>query len=297
MTKVRTAVFPVAGLGTRFLPATKATPKEMLPVVDKPLIQYAVEEAAEAGIETFVFVTGRGKTAIEDHFDMNYELESVLKERGDDRKLNSVTDFRPNSGEIVYVRQVRPEGLGHAVWCARHAIGDDSFAVILADDLLLPSGLALRSMIEEHERTGANVVLVQDVDPADTGKYGIVTPGGATDTATVVSDIVEKPSPEDAPSTLGVIGRYVFHRSMMDELASTGRGTGDEIQLTDAMAASLSSRPLHAVTNPGRRYDCGTKLGMLEATVTVALERDDLVDDATTVIRQALEAGTDRRQT
>lgn len=276
MSSVTTAVFPVGGLGTRFLPATKALPKELLPVVDKPLLQYAVEEAIEAGIETFIFVTGRGKSAIEDHFDISYELESTLSARGDTQTIAMLDQFRPDSGQIAYVRQMQPLGLGHAVWCARHLVGDDPFAVILADDFLYPNGGALTSMIDEYETTGSNVILVEEVARENTGSYGIITPGDETATATEVTAIVEKPDPEVAASRLGVIGRYVLHPSIMDILGTMGEGALGEIQLTDALEASLKDRGLHAVTNRGERFDCGSKLGMIHATIKVALDRPDL---------------------
>ena len=271
---IKTAVFPVAGLGTRFLPATKALPKELLPVVDTPLIQYAVDEAIEAGIENLVFVTGRGKTAIEDHFDVSYELEATLSSRDQTETLAMLQAIRPHPGQFAYVRQMEPLGLGHAVWCARHLISDEPFAVILADDLLHPTGDALKAMIAEHEATGANIVLVEDVNPSHTDRYGIITPGESTDTATEVIGIVEKPASAAAPSHLGVIGRYILNPSIMDRLASTEPGSIGEIQLTDAIAASLETELVRAVTNPGVRFDCGTKIGMIEATITVASERD-----------------------
>lgn len=273
---IRTAVFPVAGLGTRFLPATKALPKELLPIVDTPLIQYAVDEAIDAGIENLIFVTGRGKSAIENHFDVSYELEATLRSRGDTETLEMLEAIRPLPGQVAYVRQMEPLGLGHAVWCARHLIADEPFAVLLADDLLHPSGNALKEMIAEHEATGANILLVQEVDPSHTERYGIITPGESTGTATKVTGIVEKPTTADSPSHLGVIGRYILNPSIMDELASTRPGTIGEIQLTDAISSVLRSEPVHAVTNPGVRFDCGTKIGMIEATVTIALARDDL---------------------
>lgn len=279
MAGVTTAVFPVGGLGTRFLPATKALPKELLPVVDKPLLQYAVEEAMEAGIETFIFVTGRGKSAIEDHFDISYELESTLRDRGDSETLSMLDKFRPDSGQIAYVRQMQPLGLGHAVWCARHLVGNDPFAVILADDFLFPSGGVLKSMIDEYEATESNVVLVEEIQREDTGSYGIITPGRKTDTATQVTSIVEKPEPQDAPSLLGVIGRYVLHPSIMDILGTMGTGALGEIQLTDGLEASLADRELHAVTNTGLRFDCGSKLGMIRATLAVSLDRPDLAPE------------------
>lgn len=286
MGRVRTAVFPVGGLGTRFLPATKALPKEMLPVVDKPLIQYAVEEAHEAGIESFIFVTGRGKSAIEDHFDVSYELERTLEARGDSTTLAMLEESRPQSGQIAYIRQMQPRGLGHAVWCARHLVQDEPFAVILADDLLYPSGNALTALIDEHEATGANVLLVQEVPNEATTQYGIITPGDKTPTSTTVKSIVEKPKPADAPSNLGVIGRYVLNPSIMDTLGTTRTGAIGEIQLTDALAASIDSTPLHAVTNPGTRFDCGSKLGMIEASLAVAMDRDDLADGMRGILTQ-----------
>ncbi len=276
MPRITTAVFPVGGLGTRFLPATKALPKELLPVVDKPLLQYAVEEAMEAGIETFIFVTGRGKSAIEDHFDISYELESTLRTRGDYTTIAMLDQFRPDSGQIAYVRQMQPLGLGHAVWCARHLVGDNPFAVILADDFLYPSGGVLKSMIDEYEATDANVVLVEEVERQYTANYGIITPGQTTESATQVTAIVEKPQPQDAPSLLGVIGRYVLHPSIMDILDDLGTGALGEIQLTDALATSLRDRELHAVRNTGMRFDCGSKLGMIRAMLAVALDRPDL---------------------
>jgi UTP--glucose-1-phosphate uridylyltransferase len=276
MAQVTTAVFPVAGLGTRFLPATKAIPKELLPVVDRPLIQYAVDEAIEAGIENLIFVTGRGKTAIENHFDVSYELEALLAERSDTETLALLDGIRPNPGQVAYVRQMEPLGLGHAVWCARNLIGDKPFAVILADDLLHPTGNALSAMIAEYERTGANIVLVQEVPPATTDRYGIVTPGERAGASMSVSAVVEKPEPAEAASNLGIIGRYILDPSILSILETTDRGAGGEIQLTDALAGSLADHELRAVVNPGFRFDCGSKLGLVEATIAIALERDDL---------------------
>jgi UTP--glucose-1-phosphate uridylyltransferase len=286
MTRVKTAVFPVAGLGTRFLPATKALPKELLPVVDRPLIQYAVDEALDAGIESLIFVTGRGKTAIEDHFDVSYELEATLAARNDFETLALLQDIRPQPGQVVYVRQMEPLGLGHAVWCARNLVGSEPFAVILADDLLHPTGGALKAMIDEHETTGANVVLVQEVSATETSRYGIIDPGERSDTATNVTGIVEKPGPGDAPSNLGVIGRYILDPSIMDHLATTPSGASEEIQLTDGLAASLKDRELHAITNPGVRFDCGSRIGLIEATITIALERDDLGPQVKDLLRR-----------
>ena len=276
MPPVTTAVFPVAGLGTRFLPATKAIPKELLPVVDRPLIQYAVDEAIEAGIENLIFVTGRGKTAIENHFDVSYELEALLAERSDTETLALLDGIRPKPGQVAYVRQMEPLGLGHAVWCARNLIGDRPFAVILADDLLHPTGNALSAMIAEHDSTGANVVLVQEVPPDTVDQYGIVTAGDSNGHSISVTAVVEKPRPADAASNLGIIGRYILNPSILSVLEKTDRGAGGEIQLTDALAGSLRDHELRAVLNPGLRFDCGSKLGLVEATIAIALERNDL---------------------
>ena len=286
MASVKTAVFPVAGLGTRFLPATKALPKELLPVVDRPLIQYAVDEALDAGIESLIFVTGRGKTAIENHFDVSYELEATLAARNDFETLALLKDIRPQPGQVAYVRQMQPLGLGHAVWCARNLVGNQPFAVILADDLLHPTGSALKAMINEHETTGANVVLVQEVSDADTNRYGIIDRGAQSATATNVVGIVEKPGPNDAPSNLGVIGRYILDPSIMDRLAVMPSGASGEIQLTDGLAGSLKDRELHAVVNPGVRFDCGSKIGLIEATISIALEREDLGPQVRDLLRR-----------
>lgn len=288
MSHVNTAVFPVGGLGTRFLPATKALPKEMLPVVDKPLIEYAVEEARDAGIEYFVFVTGRGKTAIENHFDTNFELETSLKERGDHALLERIkrNDFVP--GRIAYVRQIEPMGLGHAVWCARHLIGDEPFAVLLADELIRSERPCLSDLIEVHQQTGGNVVSVMPVPRDQTSRYGIVATPDGGGRIREVTDLVEKPSVEDAPSNLALIGRYVLEPSIMDHLDTTERGAGGEVQLTDALCRDIGKHPFHAVELSGRRYDCGTKVGYLEANVALALERRDLGGDAEAAVRRAL---------
>jgi UTP--glucose-1-phosphate uridylyltransferase len=281
---VRTAVFPVAGLGTRFLPATKSIPKELLPIVDRPLIQYAVDEARAAGIENFVFVTGRGKGAIEDHFDMSYELEQTLAARGRTRDLIELRRSRLGPGQVAYVRQVEPLGLGHAVWCARHIVGDEPFAVLLADDLIVAEPSPLTSMIAVHEQTGGNVVLVDEVPPETTREYGIIEPGLASESAMDVLSMVEKPDPSAAPSNLAVIGRYILTASVMKTLETTGRGAGGEIQLTDALVASIGSEPLSAVQLDGQRYDCGSKTGFIEATIRLALEREDLRPDVQRLI-------------
>jgi len=277
--RVRTAVFPVAGLGTRFLPATKSIPKELLPIVDRPLIQYAVDEARAAGIENFVFVTGRGKGAIEDHFDVSFELEQTLAARGKTRDLAELRELRPGPGQVAYVRQMEPLGLGHAVWCARHIVGNEPFAVLLADELILAEPESLATMIEVHERTGGNVVLVDEVAATATGQYGIIEPGPSSGNAIEVMSMVEKPDPSVAPSNLAIVGRYVLTAPIMDILATTGEGAGGEIQLTDALLASIPSQPFHAVRLDGQRYDCGSKTGFIEATIKLALARDDLRED------------------
>ena len=288
MSHVSTAVFPVGGLGTRFLPATKALPKEMLPVVDKPLIEYAVEEARDAGIEYFVFVTGRGKTAIENHFDTNFELETSLRERGDIALLERIkrNDFVP--GRIAYVRQIEPMGLGHAVWCARHLIGDEPFAVLLADELIRSERPCLSDLIEVHQQTGGNVVSVMPVPRDETSRYGIVATPDGGGRIREVTDLIEKPPIEDAPSNLALIGRYVLEPSIMDHLDKMERGAGGEVQLTDALCRDIGKHPFHAVELSGRRYDCGTKVGYLEANVALALERKDLGGDAEAAVRRAL---------
>ncbi len=276
---VRTAVFPVAGLGTRFLPATKSIPKELLPIVDRPLIQYAVDEARASGIENFVFVTGRGKGAIEDHFDISYELEEALESRGKDQELQQIRELRPGPGQVAYVRQMQPLGLGHAVWCARHLIGNGPFAVLLADELIISDPPVLADMIAVRDEHGGNVVLVDEVPREKISSYGIIEAGTEAGAVIEVTGVVEKPAPHHAPSNLAIIGRYVLDPSVMGILASTARGTGGEIQLTDALLASIGSDPFHAVRLSGQRYDCGSKLGFIEATLNLALGRDDLGTD------------------
>jgi len=274
--RIRTAVFPVGGLGTRFLPATKSMPKEMLPVVDKPLIQYAVEEAQAAGIEEFVFVTGRGKTAIEDHFDDSYELNITLRERGRDDLLDAIRTWLPKPGQVCYTRQQQPLGLGHAVWCARALVGDAPFAVLLADDLILAPRGCLAQMVEAHERTGGNVVAVMEVPREHTRRYGVLDPGADDGRLVEVKGLVEKPAPEKAPSALAVIGRYILDPAVFDHLSRMERGAGNEIQLTDAMARLIGAQPFHGLRFEGRRFDCGDKVGFLEANIAYALARDDL---------------------
>lgn len=276
MGSVKTAVFPVAGFGTRFLPATKAMPKALLPIIDRPLIQFAVDEALSAGIESLVFITGRGHGAIEDYFDMSYELEHELAERGKEQAIDELTELRPDAGQIVFVRQVEPLGLGHAVWCARNLIGNGPFAVLLADELIRDEPGALKRMIDLHDAHGGNVVLVDEVEPANVGSYGIVTPLEDHGDHVTVSSVVEKPAPNDAPSNLAVIGRYVLQPEVMEHLSSTEPGTGGEIQLTDAILTSLESTELRALKNTGTRFDCGSPEGFLEATIEMAGQRPDL---------------------
>ena len=273
-TRVRTAVFPVAGLGTRILPATKAMPKEMLTIVDRPLIQYAVEEALEAGIERFVFVTGRGKSALVDHFDISYELETTMTTRGKSLDPLGGTRFKP--GAVVSVRQQEPLGLGHAVWCARHIVGDEPFAVLLPDDLMVGSPNCLAQMVEAYSKVGGNIVCAQDVPRERTASYGIVTPGASDGPLTEVRGLVEKPQPDEAPSTLGIVGRYILQPEIMGVLGDIGRGAGGEIQLTDGMAALIGRQPFHALTFTGERYDCGDSAGFVIANLAMALGRADL---------------------
>ena len=292
MTDVRTAILPVAGLGTRFLPASKATPKVLLPILDRPLVQYAVDEALAAGIESIVFVTGRGQAAILDYFDMNYELETKLLERGRTDIVASLEELRPRDGQVSYVRQIEPLGLGHAVWCAKEIVGDQPFAVLLPDELIVENPPSLARMIDVRERHGGSVILVSEIDPAQTAKYGIVTPTDADDQSVGVSAVVEKPDPADAPSNLAIVGRYVLDPVVMDELGHTAPGAGGEIQLTDAINTSIARSGLRAVTVEGTRYDCGSKAGYLEATVAMALEDDELSDQMRAIARRVIESDT-----
>ena len=276
MARIRTAVFPVAGLGTRMLPATKVLPKEMLPVVDKPVIQYAFEEAAAAGIERFVFVTGRGKTLIEDHFDRAYELFDNLARKKKEQILTQLEQSVPTPGEVIYTRQQQALGLGHAVWCARNVVGDEPFAVLLVDELLLSEPPALVDLCRMHERTGGNVVSVVEVPHEHTSRYGIVATGKVDGDLVEVTGMVEKPDPAEAPSRLAIIGRYVLLPEIFEHLAKGERGAGGEIQLTDGMHKLLGTSPFHASIYRGGRYDCGDKLGYVEAVVAAALARPDL---------------------
>ncbi len=272
---IRKAVFPVAGLGTRFLPATKAIPKEMLPIVDRPLIQYAVDEARAAGIEQMVFVTGRGKSAIEDHFDIAFELEKTMSERGKDLSVLGPTRLGP--GNCAYVRQQEPLGLGHAIWCARDIIGDEPFAILLPDELMYGRPGCMAQMVAAYEEVGGNLISVLDVPREDVPNYGVIAPGAAvSDTLTEVTGLVEKPPVDEAPSNKIISGRYILQPEVMRTLEAQEKGAGGEIQLTDAMARMIGSQPFHAVTFAGRRFDCGSKVGFVEATLALALERDDM---------------------
>lgn len=278
MAKVRKVVLPVAGLGTRMLPATKVLPKEMLPVIDRPVIQYAFEEAAAAGIETFVFVTGRGKTLIEDHFDRATELFDSLARKAKEAELKRLEAAVPTAGELVYTRQQAPKGLGHAVWCARAVTGDEPFGVMLVDDLILARTPCMKQLVDAHGRTGGNVVAVMEVPREHTNRYGVIDPGAADGPLTEIRGLVEKPAPDVAPSTLTVVGRYLLMPEIMPLLGEGQVGAGGEIQLTDAMAKLIGRQPFHALAFEGRRFDCGDKLGYLEAIVAAALARDDLRD-------------------
>ena len=273
---IKKAIFPVGVLGTRFLPATKALPKEMLPVVDKPLIQYAVEEAAAAGIEEFIFVTGRNKTAIEDHFDHSTELEAVLIEKDKAQALEVVRKMLREPGSVSYVRQQEPAGLGHAVWCARHLIGNDPVAVLLADDLILGTS-CVAEMAKAYD--GGNMVAVMDVPRDQTGAYGIVTPGDDDGRIVDVRGLIEKPKPAEAPSTIAVVGRYIIAPEVFATLDSHERGTGGEIQLTDALARQIGSTPFKGLRFSGERFDCGSKLGFLQANIAFGLANSELEAD------------------
>ncbi len=286
---IKKAVFPVAGLGTRFLPATKAIPKELLPIVDRPLIQYAVDEAREAGIEQMIFVTGRGKTAIIEHFDRAYELENTMSERG--KGLAVLEPTRATPGDIIAVRQQVPMGLGHAIWCARAIVGDEPFAIFLPDELMIPrdGGTGcMKQMVEAYHTLGGNVISVLDVAPEEVSSYGVIAPGTSRGAITEVRGLVEKPPVDQAPSNKIVSGRYILQPEVMRVLETQGTGAGGEIQLTDAMAQMIGKQPFHAVTFDGARYDCGSKLGFVEATLALALARPDLGEDVRKMARRLL---------
>jgi UTP--glucose-1-phosphate uridylyltransferase len=279
-TKVTKAIFPVAGFGTRFLPATKSIPKEMLPLVDRPLIQYAIDEARAAGITEFIFVTSRGKSALEDYFDRAPELETTLEEGGKQKLLDSLKQTDMGSGAVAYVRQHERLGLGHAVWCARRLIGDEPFAVILPDDVIDAETPCLRQMVEAYEAVGGNMVATMDVAREATSSYGILRTGSETGNTVSVKGMVEKPRPEDAPSTLAIIGRYILTPQILNHLDAIKAGAGGEIQLTDAIAKEIEERDnVHAYRFRGQRFDCGSKSGFLQATVAFGLARPDLQDE------------------
>ena len=277
MKPVKKAVFPVGGMGTRFLPATKAVPKEMLPVVDKPLLQYAVDEALAAGIEQMIFVTARGKSALEDYFDVAGELEATLRARGKDAELRVLDGTQLMPGKIAYVRQQEPAGLGHAVWCARHITGDEPFAVLLPDELLWnPADPCLAQMVRARDEVGGTVIAVMEVPDNETHRYGIVNPGEVKGRLTEVKGFVEKPKAGTAPSRLAAVGRYLIEPECMDILAEGKRGAGGEIQLTDALAQLIGRQPFHAHSYEGARFDCGDKAGHITANIALALEREDI---------------------
>ncbi|MDV3255991.1 MAG: UTP--glucose-1-phosphate uridylyltransferase GalU [Lysobacter sp.] len=287
--RIRKAVFPVAGLGTRFLPATKTVPKEMLPIIDRPLIQYAVDEAIEAGCDTLIFVTNRYKHAVADYFDKAYELEQKLEAAGKHEQLELIRNVLPAGVRAVFVTQTEALGLGHAVLCAKPVVGDEPFAVILPDDLIWNRGAgALAQMADAAEATGASVIAVQDVPREKTASYGIVATDDFANRQGRIRAIVEKPDPADAPSTLAVVGRYVLNPRIFDLLEATGRGAGGEIQLTDAIAALLQEQPVNAYRFQGTRFDCGTHLGLIEATIRYALDHEKLSDAAQGLMQDAL---------
>ena len=282
---IRKAVFPVAGLGTRFLPATKAIPKEMLPIIDRPLIQYAVDEAREAGIEQLIFVTGRGKTSIVEHFDMAFELEATMLGRNKSLEVLEPTRIQP--GNLVTVRQQVPMGLGHAIWCARDIVGDEPFAIFLPDELMIGNPGCMKEMVESCNEVGGTLISVLEVPEDEVSSYGVIRPGKQVSPyLTEVTGLVEKPKQEDAPSNLIISGRYILQPEVMRTLETQGKGAGGEIQLTDAMARMIGDQPFHAVTFAGRRYDCGSKAGFVEATLELALARTDMVDDVSAMIKR-----------
>ena len=292
-TRIRKAVFPVGGFGTRFLPVTRTLPKEMLPVVDTPLIQYAIDEARAAGIEEFVFVTGRGKSAIEDYFDHCFELENVLSTRGKTHEAKAIEHEVPKPGHAVFTRQQRPLGLGHAVWCARNLVGDEPFAVLLPDDLIMAETPCLKQMTQIYESVGGNMVAVMEVPPAETSRYGILCPGSTHGHLVEGLAIIEKPKPKNAPSNLAAIGRYILEPRLFHHLGKLQPGAGGELQLTDGISRMVGESPLNGFRFSGRRFDCGDKAGYFEANVAYTLARDDLAEDARRVLTRY---GADRPQ-
>jgi UTP--glucose-1-phosphate uridylyltransferase len=286
---VRKVVFPVAGLGTRFLPATKAVPKEMLPVVDRPLIQYAVDEAIEAGIETMIFVTGRNKAAIEDHFDIAFELERTQADRG--KSVDALKGTRLQPGNAIFVRQQEPRGLGHAIWCARDIIGDEPFAIILPDELLIGRRKGcLAQMVEQYEKVGGNLVCALEVPMEETPSYGVINPGRRDGVLTEVKGLVEKPKPGTAPSNLMLPGRYILQPEVMTLLATQEAGAGGEVQLTDSMAKLIGRQPFHGVTFDGERFDCGSKLGFAQANFALAARDPSMGEELKAWARHLLAA-------
>jgi len=274
MKPVRKAVFPVAGLGTRFLPATKAIPKEMITLVDRPLIQYAIQEAREAGIEQMIFVTGRGKGALEEHFDISFELETTMAARG--KSLDVLESTRTEPGSVISVRQQEPLGLGHAVWCARHIVGDEPFAVFLPDEVMVGEPNCMKQMVEAYEKVGGNIVAVLEVPPSETHRYGVVVPGTDDGKLVEIKGLVEKPPQGTAPSNLMLPGRYILQPEVMQVLDAKEKGAGGEIQLTDAMAKLIGEQPFHGFRFDGERHDCGEKVGFVIANLALSLRREDI---------------------
>ncbi|MDC0074246.1 UTP--glucose-1-phosphate uridylyltransferase GalU [Alphaproteobacteria bacterium] len=285
---IKKAVFPVGGMGTRFLPATKALPKEMLPIVDKPLIHYAVEEAISAGVEEFIFVTGRGKSAIEDHFDQSVELENLLLSRSRDDALESLRKWIPKPGAVAYTRQQEPLGLGHAVWCARHLIGNNPFAVLLADDIFHSKTPCLKQMVESYNGIGG-MVAVEKINGKEISNYGVIDIEDSDDRLMIVNKLVEKPKFEDAPSNFAVVGRYILTPIIFKYLDQQNKGRGGEIQLTDALSWAANKEPFYGLEIEGERFDCGNKSGYVQANIAFALDRDDLSGDIYSYIKEKIE--------
>ena len=288
MKPIKKAVFPVAGMGTRFLPATKVMPKELFPIVDRPLLQYAVDEALEAGIEQMIFVNGRGKGMIEDHFDMAFELERNMADRSKDRSVLEGTRLRP--GDCVFVRQQEPLGLGHAIWCARDIIGDEPFAIFLPDEFMVGSPGCMKQMVSAYDRLGGNIVCALEIPIEDTPSYGVIDPGYRDGPITEVKGLVEKPAAGTAPSNLILPGRYILQPEVMRILETQEAGAGGEIQLTDAMAQMIGKQPFHGVTFEGKRYDCGSKQGYVEANLAMALAHPDIGSDIRAMAEKLLAA-------
>ncbi len=283
---VRKAVFPVAGLGTRFLPATKVMPKEMLPINDRPLIQHVFEEAKEAGIEEFIFITGRHKNMLEEHFDHQPELEQTLEARDKADMLEKVQSSEMPAGQLFLTRQPRPLGLGHAIWCAKKLIGDEPFAILLPDDLVLNDQGCLSQMVDTYNQQGGNVVAVKNVPKEDTRKYGIVDIGEEKENVVQVDGLVEKPNPDDAPSTLSVVGRYILQPEVLDHLSAFETGAGNEIQLTDSMAKLIGNQPFHGLKFSGQHYDCGSRLGFIEANIAYGLADEEISKGLENILQQ-----------